>query len=833
MDKNTTVSDDRGGIIAISNNYITVQSARLVQSDLTSECATKISVNVIDIIPTNCTYPEGFVWVSGDSSICSIAKLSNFEAEITFLTLGTTTISCTHPEIGLVGNISCAALPVTIQDFVLNTGALDQEYLTSASISITSVIPSNYHYPENFTFASSNPAVCDIVKTNDLTATVNFIAQGTCSINVTHPNYHGIAKTIACTSRAITLKSFELSTTSLSQEYSTSASVLVVSLVPANFTNVGGFTWSTSNGAVCTVTKVDNTSATINFVSQGSCTITVSHPDLPAKTIACTALPVKLKSYALSNTSLSQEYSTSASVSVTALMPANFTNVTGFTWSSDNPGVCTVSKTNNTTAMINFVAQGNATITVNHPDVGSKTIACTSRAITLKSFTLSTTAISGVNGSVTDVSITPTPGNFTNVGGFTWTTDNGGVATVTKLNNFSARISFVNVGNCNILVSHPDVATKYISCSSQTIPVTSVALYGEVNPYPWNGYQLGADAQPTNATNRAVSWSVSNAALASVTANGYVTNKNIGGSVTIYATSVSNPNVAGSHTTIIKRPIDVWTKQNTQYGENVSLYAIAFGNNFYVAVGEDNIVYNSIDLVNWTKRAHSPGQGLSLNDVCFGHNSIFVAVGKSQIIYTSSDGDNWAERSGPYDSYLNGVANGNGMYVAVGDIYVATSGDGYNWTRRTSGVADYMSAVTFGNGLFIAVSDSGHAKISNNNGVSWSSIHISAQPLYDIAFANGIFIAVGDYGTLITSSDGYNWNARGSTVSQTLYGITYGYGLYVATGNNGVVIVSSDGYNWGQAENSYTANSIDDIMYLGQHFIAVGSDGIILTSRVY
>ena len=57
--------------------------------------------------------------------------------------------------------------------------------------------------------------------------------------------------------------------------------------------------------------------------------------------------------------------------------------------------------------------------------------------------------------------------------------------------------------------------------------------------------QLSANVLPANATNKSVNWSTSDSSIATVDANGLVTGKAVG-SVTITATSVSNPSVKGT-----------------------------------------------------------------------------------------------------------------------------------------------------------------------------------------------------------------------------------------------------------------------------------------------
>jgi photosystem II stability/assembly factor-like uncharacterized protein len=85
-------------------------------------------------------------------------------------------------------------------------------------------------------------------------------------------------------------------------------------------------------------------------------------------------------------------------------------------------------------------------------------------------------------------------------------------------------------------------------------------------------------------------------------------------------------------------------------------------------------------------------------------NNIFVAVGDNGTILTSTDGVSWTRRTSPTTQGLYSVTYGNGLFVAVGNNgTILTSTDGVNWTQRTSGTSNDLYGVTYGNGIFVAV----------------------------------------------------------------------------------------------------------------------------------
>src|SRR5688572_21734649 len=64
----------------------------------------------------------------------------------------------------------------------------------------------------------------------------------------------------------------------------------------------------------------------------------------------------------------------------------------------------------------------------------------------------------------------------------------------------------------------------------------------------------------------------------------------------------------------------------------------------------------------------------------------------------------WQARDSGTSNRLNGVAYGNGMYVAVGESgTVVTSSDGTNWVHRSLGDTNAeLLSVTHGGGRFVA-----------------------------------------------------------------------------------------------------------------------------------
>jgi len=71
----------------------------------------------------------------------------------------------------------------------------------------------------------------------------------------------------------------------------------------------------------------------------------------------------------------------------------------------------------------------------------------------------------------------------------------------------------------------------------------------------------------------------------------------------------------------------------------------------------------------------------------------------------SGAGTTWTLRVPGFNN-LNGVAYGNGIFVAVGGGgTILTSRDGVSWIRQTSPTSERLESVTYGNGTFVAVGE--------------------------------------------------------------------------------------------------------------------------------
>lgn len=292
-----------------------------------------------------------------------------------------------------------------------------------------------------------------------------------------------------------------------------SALQLNASVLPENATNKN-VSWSSSVPAIASVVN-----GKVTALTAGTSTITVKTED-GNKTATCqiTVLAdvVSVSSVSLNKSSDSLNIGQTLQLSATVL-PNNATNKS-VTWSSNAPGVASVEN-----GKITAISAGSTTITVKTED-GSKTATCNiivrAANVPVTSVSLNqSTATLEINGTV-QLSATVLPNNATNKN-VTWSSN---APTIAKVEN--GKVTALTAGTATITATTQDgnkTANCVITVNAATISVESVSLnQNTANLDVGATLQLSATVLPTNATNKNVTWSSNNSAIAKVE-NGKVT----------------------------------------------------------------------------------------------------------------------------------------------------------------------------------------------------------------------------------------------------------------------------------------------------------------------
>ncbi len=215
-----------------------------------------------------------------------------------------------------------------------------------------------------------------------------------------------------------------------------------------------------------------------------------------------------------------------------------------------------------------------------------------------------------------------------------------------------------------------------------------------------------------------------------------------------------------------------------------------------------------------------------------------VSVGEGQRIWTSPD----AESTWKWKAQLTGL--GQVMDVIwTGFEYMAVSSSGRIavWNDRQTIreiIQNFgsLQSIAYGGGRYVAVGNDGRVVISSN-AEQWSSFKVGNNHLCAINWSDTVdeYIAAGSGGTIFSSTDGLNWHNENppDASSITFNGIDYG-NSWVAVGSDEAsgsgVIYRSAGDEWEPVEGLPATPGLNDIVYDGSRYIAVGDGGTILTS---
>lgn len=177
----------------------------------------------------------------------------------------------------------------------------------------------------------------------------------------------------------------------------------------------------------------------------------------------------------------------------------------------------------------------------------------------------------------------------------------------------------------------------------------------------------------------------------------------------------------------------------------------------------------------------------------------YVAVGNGDTIYTSMDGVNWQSSPLPNSHTLEAIHSRNGRFVAVGGNAILFSDNGLDWESvYTDTILTLLEAITTSESLWLAVGENGDV-LSSPDGMTWTRRESgTSQRLIAADWTGEEFLVAGSDGAILRSTDGVAWellnqfNGFGFTVHDAVWA----NGRYVVVGRSGMVITSDDLINW-------------------------------------
>lgn len=306
---------------------------------------------------------------------------------------------------------------------------------------------------------------------------------------------------------------------------------LTATVAPANATN-RTVTWKTSDKNVATVSE----NGLVTAVGGGDATITCTAKDGSNVKATCkVTVTVPVSGIQLSQTSAALTVGDTLTLTKT-IYPSDATNQ-AVTWTSSSDAVASVDSNGKITAK----TAGSAVITCKSVSDNSVVGICnvtvkakvqTPAEIKVNKITLNKTTASVTKGKTLQLTATVTPGNATKKE-VKWSTSNKNVAMVSPSGLVTAKSAGTATITCTAQDGSGVKATCKITVKNPVVKVTKVTLNKTTATLaPKETLTLKATVTPTNATNKAVTWSTSDKNVATVSSSGKVTAK-AAGTVTI------------------------------------------------------------------------------------------------------------------------------------------------------------------------------------------------------------------------------------------------------------------------------------------------------------
>lgn len=376
---------------------------------------------------------------------------------------------------------------------------------------------------------------------------------------------------IAFTSSAASkkVKKIKLNKTSVTM-YTTQTYKLKATVSPSNASNKK-VTWKSSDSKIAKVDSKGNVTA----LKKGKVTITCTAKDGSKKKATCKITvnkKVDVKSVKLNASAVKLVNGNSTTLKAT-VSPSN-ASIKAVSWSSSNTKVATV----DSKGKVKAVGKGTATITCKTSDKGKKaTCKVTVSPAKVTSITMAKTALVYPGKSVT-LKVTVNPSNAENKS-VKWTSSNSNIATVDS----KGVVRGIKSGTVNITCTAQDGSKKSAVCKVTVgVPVTNVKITTtETSENAWYKGKTGkltATVEPSNATEKTVTWKSSNTKLATVDSNGTVKivgyNTSLFGSNKITITATAKNGVKAEYKfKIVKSKVNV-TGVNFTTADNSNLWLV-------------------------------------------------------------------------------------------------------------------------------------------------------------------------------------------------------------------------------------------------------------------
>ncbi len=386
---------------------------------------------------------------------------------------------------------------ISVESVTLNKTELSLE--PGGTETLTATVKPDNATDKTVTWSTSNAEVATVTD-----GKVTAIKEGEATITAKAGEKSATCK-VTVKMGVIPVESVTLDKTSITLEED-QGTLLTATVLPENATDKT-VTWSTSNAEVATVNE-----GRVITIHEGEAIITAQAGDKSATCkVTVKKAVVAVSSITLNKVELSLTKGQSE-VLVATVLPENATDKT-VTWNTSDATVASVTQDGQVTAL----KSGKADITAK---AGEKSATCAVTVTTpVESVSLDRASVSLEVGQSTTLVATISP-NDADEQKVEWSTSDATIATVTN-----GVVTAVAEGNATITAKvGGKSATCAVSVKNSVVIVTSVTLNkSSLSLVKGQNERLTATVNPENATDKTVTWSSSDATIASITQDGQVT----------------------------------------------------------------------------------------------------------------------------------------------------------------------------------------------------------------------------------------------------------------------------------------------------------------------
>ena len=486
-------------VVPVESIAIDKETLELVEGDSATLTATVSPDNASD---------KTYAWTSSNPDVATVAE----DGTVTAIAPGNTTITATSNDGGKTASceVSVAKRIIHVESVTLSG---ETSVTAGDTVTFTYTITPSDATVQDVKWSSSDESVIKV----DADGIAVVLKNGVATITVTTVDGEKTASAKVLASPLL-VSSLSLDVTSLTLAAGEEGK-LVATVAPENATNKE-LSWKSLTTSVATVDAEGNVKA----VKPGTAKIRVSTTDGSKLNAECEVTVTKAKvavtGVSLDNTLLLISVGESRKLSAT-VKPSGATNKE-VSWTSNNESVATVDSNGN----VKGLKEGSATITVTTKD-GSKTATCKVTVskpvstIAVTGVSLNKTSLSLTVGESQSLSATVSPSNASDKS-VSWKSSDTSVATVDGSGNVKA----VKAGTAKVTVTTKDgskTATCNVTVKSSSVAVTSISL-NKKDLYLSEGEseKLIVTFNPSDATNKEVTWESDTPSKATVDNNGNV-----------------------------------------------------------------------------------------------------------------------------------------------------------------------------------------------------------------------------------------------------------------------------------------------------------------------